>query len=136
MIPYYYPADYPYAPQIPQYQQMQPQPQMNQPKTIIDRVQGEASANVYPVQPGQEVILLDIDNPYIYRKERGLDNKLTQKRFRLVEDDIVEEKKPQINMAEYVKIDDVAVMISEAVDRKMSEYTLKPTKKKVVVEEE
>lgn len=136
MLPnYYYPVDYPYPVQNPQFQQMQNMQQYNQ-KTIIDRVQGEASANVYPVQAGQEVILLDIDNPYIYKKERGLDNKLTQKRFRLVEDDVVEEKKPQVNMAEYVKIDDVAVMISEAVDRKMSEYTLKPTKKKVVVEEE
>ena len=137
MMPYYFPTDYTYAPQIPQYPQMPaPQPQINQSKTIIDRVQGEAAANIYPVQAGQEVILLDIDNPYIYRKERGLDNKLTQKRFRLVEDEIVEDNKPKVDLAEYVKIDDVALMISEAVDRKMSEYTLKPTKKKVVVEEE
>lgn len=127
MVPnYYYPTDYPYV--MPQYQQVQQ-------KTIVDRVQGEASANVYPVQPGQEVILLDIDNPYVYRKERGLDNKLTQKRFRLIEDE-VESKEPKVDLSGFVKAEDVAQMIADAVDKKMSEYTLKPTKKKVVVEEE
>lgn len=127
MVPnYYYPTDYPYV--MPQYQQVQQ-------KTIVDRVQGEASANVYPVQPGQEVILLDIDNPYVYRKERGLDNKLTQKRFRLIEDE-VEAKEPKVDLSGFVKAEDVAQMIADAVDKKMSEYTLKPTKKKVVVEEE
>ena len=127
MVPnYYYPTDYPYV--MPQYQQVQQ-------KTIVDRVQGEASANVYPVQPGQEVILLDIDNPYVYRKERGLDNKLTQKRFRLIEDE-VEAKEPKVDLSGFVKAEDVAQMRADAVDKKMSEYTLKPTKKKVVVEEE
>ena len=127
MVPnYYYPTDYPYV--MPQYQQAQQ-------KTIVDRVQGEASANVYPVQPGQEVILLDIDNPYVYRKERGLDNKLTQKRFRLIEDE-VEPKESKVDLSGFVKAEDVAQMIADAVDKKMSEYTLKPTKKKAVVEEE
>jgi hypothetical protein len=117
---YYYPVDYPYQPY--------------QPKTIIDRVQGEASANVYPVQAGQEVILFDVDNPYVYRKERGLDNKLTQKRFRLVEDDVPAEE-PKVDLTGYVKAEDVAQMISDAVEKKLSEYNLKPTKKKVVEEE-
>lgn len=124
MTPYYYPTNY-----------QQYSPQYDVPKTVLDRVQGEASANIYPVQPGQEVILIDIDNPYIYRKERGLDNKLIQKRFRLVEDEPIEEK-PKVDLSGYVREDDIAQMIADAVDKKMSEYTLKPTKKKVVVEEE
>lgn len=111
---YYNPQDY-------YYQQM---------RTILDRVQGEAAANIYPVQPGQEVILFDIDNPYVYRKFRGLDNKLEQQRFRLIED--ITEPEPvvsPVNMDEYVKFSDVAQMVADAVDKKMSEYTLKPTKR-------
>lgn len=106
-----------------------------QTRTILDRVQGEAAANIYPVQPGQEVILFDIDNPYVYRKFRGLDNKLEQQRFRLVED--ITEPEPvvsPVNMDEYVKISDVAQMVADAVDKKMSEYTLKPTKRQKPME--
>lgn len=119
MAPYYYPTDYPYN--YPQ----------NQQKTVIDRVQGEASANVYPVQPGQEVILFDIDNPFVYKKERGLDNKLIQKRFRLVEDEPVIEE-PKVDLSGYVKADEVAQMISEAIDKRLAEMS---SRKKKVAEE-
>ena len=103
---------------------------LQQTRTILDRVQGEAAANIYPVQPGQEVILFDIDNPYVYRKARSFDNKLEQQRFKLIED--IPEVKPitqSVNMDEYVKMTDIGQIVADAVDRKMSEYTLKPTKK-------
>ena len=104
MVPnYYYPMGY-----TPQY------PQENFQRTILDRVQGEASANIYPVQAGQEVILFDIDSPFVYRKERGLDNKLTETRYRLVEDEPT--KEPTFDFA------NIESKISEIIDKKMSEY--------------
>lgn len=126
---YYNPQDYQgyYAQQMQNLQQL---------RTVLDRVQGEAAAVVYPVQPGQEVILFDIDNPYVYRKSRGLDNKLEQQRFRLVEDVKETEPKVTVNMDEYVKVSEIAQIVADAVDKKMSEYTLKPTKKAKITEEE
>ena len=126
---YYNPQDY----QGYYVQQMQ---NLQQLRTVLDRVQGEAAAVVYPVQPGQEVILFDIDNPYVYRKSRGLDNKLEQQRFRLVEDVKDTEPKVTVNMDEYVKVSEIAQIVADAVDKKMSEYTLKPTKKAKTTEEE
>lgn len=116
-------------------QQIQSMQQMQ--RTVIDRVQGEASADVYPVQPGQEVILFDIDNPYVYRKSRGMDNKLEQQRYRLVLDEKEQETEPQtVDLSGYVREEDIAQIVSDAVEKKMSEYTLKPTKAKKQVEEE
>jgi hypothetical protein len=105
-------------------------------RTVIDRVQGEASADVYPCHPGQEVILIDMDNPIVYRKSRGMDNKLERQRFRLVPDEKTEEPKQKIDLAGYVKEADIAQIVADAVEKKMSEYTLRPTKKTKQVEEE
>jgi hypothetical protein len=133
-----YPYENPYGLQNQinaQYQQIQ-NIQQSQARTIIDRVQGEASADVYPVQAGQEVILFDMDNPYVYRKARGLDNKLEQQRFRLVPDEKKEEPKQEvIDMSQYVKTDEITQIVSDAIERKMSEYTLKPKNKKQTEEE-
>lgn len=133
-----YPYDNPYGLQNQinaQYQQIQ-NIQQSQARTIIDRVQGEASADVYPVQAGQEVILFDMDNPYVYRKARGLDNKLEQQRFRLVPDEKKEEPTQEvIDMSQYVKTDEITQIVSDAIERKMSEYTLKPKNKKQTEEE-
>ena len=105
-------------------------------RTIIDRVQGEASADVYPVQPGQEVILFDMDNPLVYRKARSADNKLEKQRFRLVPDEKEVEKKQTLDLSGYVKEEDIAQIVADAVEKKLSEYTLRPTKKPKQVEEE
>lgn len=116
-----------------QLQQMQHQYQ----RTIIDFIQGEAAGDVYPVNNGQKVILFDIDNPYLYQKERDTNGVLTKKKFRLIEEKEPEPVKTEpIDLTKYVKVEDVDQMIADAVDKKMAEYTLKPTKKKAVVEEE
>ncbi len=126
---YYNPQDY----QNYYVQQMQ---NLQQMRTILDRVQGEASATVYPVQPGQEVILFDIDNPYVYRKSRSLDNKLEQQRYRLVLDEKADDGKKDVDLSGYVRVEDIAQIVSEAIEKKMSEYTLKPTKKPKQTEDE
>jgi hypothetical protein len=136
----------PYQQQMEYYQMMQnqlaqqqaqlQQAQRQNQRTVLDFVQGEASADVYPVQPGQEVILMDVDNPYVYRKARGTDNKLEQHRYRLELDDKADETKPEIDLTGYVKADEIAQIVADAVEKKMSEYTLKPTKKPKQAEEE
>lgn len=118
-----------------QYQQLQNM-QQNQQRMIVDFVQGEASADVFPVNNGQRVFLFDIDNPYVYKKERDMNGTLIKSKFLLVEQKEEEPAKEKVDLTEYVKADDVAQMIADAVDKKMSEYTLKPTKKKSVAEEE
>ena len=118
-----------------QYQQLQSM-QQNQQRMIVDFVQGEASADVFPVNNGQRVFLFDIDNPYVYKKERDMNGTLIKSKFLLVEQKEEESAKEKVDLTEYVKADDVAQMIADAVDKKMSEYTLKPTKKKPVAEEE
>lgn len=118
-----------------QYQQLQNM-QQNQQRMIVDFVQGEASADVFPVNNGQRVFLFDIDNPYVYKKERDMNGTLIKSKFLLVEQKDEDSVKEKVDLTEYVKADDVAQMIADAVDKKMSEYTLKPTKKKPVAEEE
>lgn len=118
-----------------QYQQLQNMQQQQQ-RMIVDFVQGEASADVFPVNNGQRVFLFDIDNPYVYKKERDMNGTLIKSKFLLVEQKEEEPAKEKVDLTEYVKADDVAQMIADAVDKKMSEYTLKPTKKKPVAEEE
>lgn len=118
-----------------QYQQLQSMQQQQQ-RMIVDFVQGEASADVFPVNNGQRVFLFDIDNPYVYKKERDMNGTLIKSKFLLVEQKEEEPAKEKVDLTEYVKADDVAQMIADAVDKKMSEYTLKPTKKKPVAEEE
>jgi hypothetical protein len=123
--------------QLGQYQQQLQQMQQRNQGLIVEYVQGEASADVFPVNNGQKVILFDIDNPFVYHKERDINGSLTKKKFRLVEEkEETPAKVEPIDMSQYIKADDIALIVAEAVDKKMSEYTLKPTKKKVVVEEE
>lgn len=123
--------------QLGQYQQQLQQMQQRNQGLIVEYVQGEASADVFPVNNGQKVILFDIDNPFVYHKERDMNGSLTKKKFRLVEEkEEVPAKIEPIDMSQYIKADEIALIVAEAVDKKMSEYTLKPTKKKVVVEEE
>ena len=90
--PSYQPTYQPYPQTYPQYQQQatyqpQIQPQMQQTSNLpmqaqqavsgpkFDVVQGELAANMYQTENGQEVILMDMDNPFVYRKKRGLDGK-------------------------------------------------------------
>lgn len=110
--------------QLNQQQQQLMQMQQQNQKTVFDCVQGEASADVFPVNNGQKVILYDVDSPYVYHKERDMTGKLTKRKFRLEE-----ETEKELGMTDYVKAEEVLVMIADAIDKKLSEYKL--TKKKV-----
>jgi len=118
----------------PQYQQYPTYPQ-NMPvyptvQRKVDFTQGRASAEVYPVEAGQEVFLLDVDNPNIYRKARGFDNKLQPMEvYDLVIHQEVSDK-PQIDLSAYMTSEQVEQAIKNEVDRRLSELSFKPTTKR------
>jgi len=104
----------------------------------FDVVQGALSADVYQVDNGQEVILLDMDNPFVYKKKRGLDGKLEPiEKYRLVKEEI--NQTPEVDMKDFVKQSDiemiVAKLVKSEVDKKLSEITLKPSTSKKKVED-
>lgn len=111
------------------------------PQIKLDTVSGKTAADVYNVKVGEEAVLIDIDNPCIYKKTRGMDNKLTCEVYDLVPH--IEESAPvapKINLDEYVKqdaIDDiVSERVKEEVDKRLSEISFTPkTRKTKVVEE-
>lgn len=97
----------------------------------FDVVQGELAANMYQTENGQEVILMDMDNPYVYKKRRGLDGKLDPiEKYKLVK----EEETPVDNLKDYVRQEELQAIIENVVkneiEKKLSEITLKPTRKK------
>ncbi len=106
----------------------------------VDLIQGGMNtAESYPVNAGEEVILIDMDNPYVYRKARGFDNKLEPlQMFDLIPH--VEKQEiaaSQVNLDGYVKSDDVESMVKEKVEalvrdeveKRMSEITFRPQRK-------
>lgn len=115
-------------PYYPQYQQSYtPQPTVQRK---VDFVQGRAAAEIFQVNAGEEIILIDMDNPFVYRKARGFDNKLEPMQiFDLIPHVEATEQQPQVSLDGYVKTDQVENMIREEVDRRMSEFTLKPTRR-------
>lgn len=117
--------------QIPQQvPQQMPQPQYPQTRIKLDLVQNKTSADVYRVDPGQRVILFDVDNASVYVRERALDGKVTSEDYDLFlhKDEPVKEE-PKIDLTKYVKKDDISRIVSDEVEKRMSQITLKPAKK-------
>ena len=101
------------------------------PPILVDYVQGELAATIYPVAYGQKVILLDMDDPdRVYRKSRDMNGKVTPlEKCRMVTE---ENRQPfEVDLKDYVKEDDILELISEAVqaevDKRLSEISFKPT---------
>ena len=146
-----YPQNYPQQQYIPQTPYMPQNSQQNQqvnnlpqqPQTMVsspkfDIVQGELAANMYQTENGQEVILIDMDNPYVYKKKRGLDGKLEpMEKFKLVKEE--EHVEPTINLKDFVRQEEiesiVEKLVKNEVDKKLSEMTLKPSTRKTKSEE-
>ena len=126
----YFPANY-----NPYMMPYNPQQNQQQGQGII-WVQGRNSALSYPLGAGQSAILMDSDAPYVYKKEIGIDGKpLPLTVFRLVQEDEKQEKNDP--MKDYVKADQIDEIISEKVEdivrdeveRRLSEFSFKPTRK-------
>ncbi len=125
-----------YNPQFNPYQPYQPY-QYPTIQRKVDLVQGKSAADVYPVNAGEDVILIDMDNPYVYHKSRGFDNKLEpMQMFDLIPHEEKVEKVQQVNLDGYVKFDQVEQMIRDEVEKRMSDITLKPTPKRKREEDE
>ena len=137
--PQYYPQYAPQSPYLPQNQQViqnpnnvpSARPQSNL-ATKFDVVQGELAANMYQTENGQEVILVDMDNPFVYRKKRGLDGKLEpMEKYKLVKE---EQEKQDFDVKDFVKQEEIAAivenMVKKEIDKKLSEITLKPSTRK------
>lgn len=152
MYPYGYPNNYgnynpnnisynPYnVQQQVQMSQMQSQPtQQVQPQNTVQRkfdvVQGKAAAEIYNVNAGEEIFLLDMDNPYIYRKARGFDNKLEPMETYDILLHKEDEEKKDVDLSAYITSEQMEDIISneinerikEEVDKRLSEISFAPT---------
>jgi hypothetical protein len=108
--------------------------QMNQPmqmnqqaanQPVLSYVANRTAADLFNVMPGQTAILVDIDSPFVYRKERQQDNTLLPLRVY----DLVPhvEKEPVVaDMKGYVRREDLDRIISEEVEKRMAEVFARP----------
>lgn len=108
-------------------QQMQQPMQQNTNQPILAYVANRTAADLFNVLPGQTAILVDIDAPFVYRKERQQNNTLLP----LMVYDLVQhvEKEPVVaDMNGYVRREDLDKIISEEVEKRMAEVFARPKK--------
>ena len=85
---------------------------------------------------GQSAILMDSEAPYVYKKETAMDGRpLPIEKYRLVKEDepSKEEKKNSYvttDQIEEIISDKIENIVKEEVDRRLSEFSFKPTRKK------
>lgn len=106
--------------------------QMNQPvnqqsvnQPVLAYVANRTAAELFNVGPGQTAILVDIDAPFVYRKERQANNTLLP----LMVYDLVQhvEKEPVVaDMNGYVRREDLDKIISEEVEKRIAEVFARP----------
>lgn len=74
--------------QMPAYPQVYPQQSNEQLDSVgFIWVQGKEGAKAYPVAPNKTVLLLDSENPYVYKKQADKDGKPVEfKIYKLVEE--------------------------------------------------
>lgn len=139
-------GQYPYNnygyPMQQQYQQMPNIPQTQVPatqQTPIVWVRSEETVFNYPVAPGGSVLFMHETEPYMYMKSADQLGKSSIIKKRLVDE--TEEKENKIDLKDYIKREEVENIIQDAVrnevEKRMSEISFKPTKRKpVIVDEE
>lgn len=115
-------------------QQNMVQPQQNS-QPVVSFVANKTAADLFNVNPGQEAILIDMDMPYVYRKVRTADNKLQPLQWFDLAPHKEEVEIPEGYVKEedlnekYVKRDELDRIISDEVEKRMSEV-FKPSRKK------
>ena len=104
-------------------QQYQVTPQI--PPKILDTVQGDLAASIYPINYyPQEIFLVDMDQGFTYTRCRDNTGKLSPlKKFKMVP--VEEEEREHIDTSKFVKEDEILDLISEVVqdqlEKKLSE---------------
>lgn len=101
----------------------QPQIQQTQPQSNVIWVSNEAEARNYPVAPGNTVMLMDNDNPVVYKKSADLSGRaLPLEIYDLVRRGQEEtEENHQININEYLTRKEFDSYAS-AMDKRLSEF--------------
>ena len=108
-------------------QPMNPQMNQNVNQPVLAYVANRTAAELFNVGPGQTAILVDIDAPFVYRKERQQDNTLLPLRgYDLVQH--VEKEPVVADMNGYVRREDLDRIISEEVEKRMAEVFSRPKK--------
>lgn len=95
-------------------------------------IQGRQAALAYPVGAGQSVILMDSDAPYVYKKETDQNGRpMPMETFKLVKEDAAQvEPLHESDLKGYVKADEIEDIVREEVERRLSELSFKPTRKR------
>ena len=118
-----------------QYQQpIQPMPPVVQPQVhatpILDWVQSEDEAMNYPLNTGQSIFLMSQREPYLYMRSVDQLGKSTFIKKRLVD----ESDNKDSNLRDYIRREELDNLISDRIQReiekRMSEISFKPTKKR------
>lgn len=97
-------------PQGPQFQVSQ----SNAPR-IIDTVQGDLAASIYPINYyPQEIFLVDMDQGFVYKRNRDNTGKLSPlEKFKMVP--ATDESEKTFDESKFVKEDEILDLISEVV---------------------
>ena len=129
-----YPSPY-YYPQFQQNIQPQVQPYQTQQTPII-WIASEDTVKNYPVAPGGSVLFMHENEPYMYMKCADQLGKAT-----IIKKRLVDESENKEDLSDYIKREELENIIYDTVrnevEKRMSEISFKPTKKKqVIVDEE
>lgn len=133
-----YPNYYQSYPAYPNYQQYQ-QPMQQIPNQILAWVQNEDEARNYPLTAGNSIFLMNQNDNYIYAKSVDQLGKTTFLKKRMVDE--TENSDKSIDLSEYIRREEIESIIDEIVqrevERRVSQISFKPTRKKqVIVDEE
>ncbi len=109
------PMQYGQMPMYQNYNQMYQQQQVPVQQQLEENVgfiwvQGKEGAKAYPVAPNKTILLLDSENPYVYKKTADKDGKPIEfKAFKLVEQvdgEVISDKVEFVTKDELEKIED------------------------------
>ena len=135
-----------YYQNYPNYQQQYQQPiqpiqpiQQQQPQNqILAWVQSEEDAVNFPLNIGQSIFLMNQKEPYLYMKSVDQLGKSTFIKKRLVDESDNQDSK--LDLKDYIKREELEDLITDRiqqeVEKKVSEISFKPTRKKTVVVDE
>ena len=137
-----------YYQNYPNYQQQYQQPiQVSQPisqptqniqNQILAWVASEEEGTNFPLNPGQSIFLMNQKEPYLYMKTVDQLGKTTFIKKRLVDESDTPDSK--VDLREYIRREELDNLISDKiqkeVEKRVSQISFKPTKKRAVVEDD
>lgn len=109
------------------------------PNTSIAWVKGETEAYAFPVAAGTSVLLMDRDSMALYSKSVDMSGRLSMEIYDLVkrENKVEGNVVSGVELANYVKVEDVHKMVADAVNKAMQKKGLhKPYNKNRKEEED